>query len=205
MALIEDDVQIRDLMSEIIASSTACELIGVFETAEHFMHDAGKLLPDVVLTDIQLPGRSGIECIREMKIKYPDMQFLVCTVFDDNDKVYDALCAGATGYLLKSSDTDNIVRSILGVMKGESPMSGTIARKVISTFQLRNKSEEYSKLLSERGRTILEYLSRGYRYKEIGAELGISTETVRTHIRNIYEKLQVTSRTEAINKIYRKS
>lgn len=202
VCLIEDDASIRNMMADLILASEECELLGTFGTAEEFIRLADRLRPDVVLTDIQLPGRSGIECIRELKLKYPNMQFVVCTVFEDNDKIYDALCAGATGYLLKSSDAGNIVNSITGVIRGESPMSGTIARKVIASFQHRHRSEEYTKLLSERGRTILEYLAKGYRYKEIAAELGISTETVRTHIRNIYDKLQVTSRTEALNKIY---
>lgn len=190
------------MMADLIQASEVCELLGTFGTAEEFIRLVDKLRPEVVLTDIQLPGRNGIECIRELKLKYPDMQFVVCTIFEDNENIYDALCAGATGYLLKSSDVGNIIGSITGVMRGESPMSGIIARKVISTFQQRHRSEDYTKLLSERGRTILEYLAKGYRYKEIAAELGISTETVRTHIRNIYEKLQVNSRTEALNKIY---
>lgn len=204
VALVEDDDKIRGLMAELIESSEKCELVGTFRTAEDFMQQVARIMPDVVLTDIQLPGRSGIECIRETRLKYPSMQFVVCSVFEDNEKIFDALCAGACGYLLKSADPANIVGAVLGAMNGESHMSGTIARKVISTFQQRNMSEEYSKLLSERGRTILELLSRGYRYKEIAAELNISTETVRTHIRNIYEKLQVSSRTEALNKIYGK-
>lgn len=202
VCLVEDDRDIREMMTELVMQSDQCEVCGSFETAEELLKNVVALMPDVVLTDLQLPGRSGIDLIRELKLKYPKMQFLVCTVFEDNEKIYDALCAGATGYLLKSADARNIVENILGVYRGESPMSGTIARKVIENFYQRKKTSSYSDLLTEREREIVEYLSKGYRYKEIAAETNISVETVRTHIRNIYEKLQVNTRTEALNRVF---
>lgn len=202
VCLVEDDREIRQLLSDLILESDKFDFLGGFETAEDLMRAFQKLQPDVVIMDLQLPGRSGTECIRELKLKRPDTQFLVCTVFEDNERVYDALLAGATGYMLKSSDSLRIIDAISSVYKGESPMSGVIARKVIDNFTSRKKSSEYAEKLTEREREIVELLSRGYRYKEIAAQLGLSTETVRTHIRNVYEKLQVGTRTEAINKIY---
>lgn len=201
VCLVEDDEAIREMMTDLVRRSEHCTVLGSYATAEELMKHSGTM-PDVVLTDLQLPGRSGVDMIREMKVRFPEMQFLVCTIFEDNERIYDALIAGATGYLLKSSDAGNIVENILSVYKGESPMSGTIARKVIENLYHRKKNTQYSDLLTERERGILEYLSRGYRYKEIAAESNISVETVRTHIRNIYEKLQVNSRTAALNRVY---
>lgn len=202
VCLVEDDREIRQLMSDLVVAAGEFDFLGGFETAEDLMRVFDKLQPDVVLMDLQLPGRNGTECIRELKIQRPETQFLVCTVFEDNERIYDALLAGATGYLLKSSDSGNIVHAIHSVSRGESPMSGVIARKVIENFTSRKKAKDYYDLLTEREREIIEHLSKGYRYKEIAAKLNLSTETVRTHIRNVYEKLQVGTRTEAINKIY---
>jgi DNA-binding NarL/FixJ family response regulator len=202
VCLVEDDREIRQLISDMIVAEGHFDFLGGFDTAEDMIRVFGKLQPDVVLMDLQLPGRNGIECIRELKLHRPTTQFLVYTVFEDNEKVYEALLAGATGYLLKSSDIRNVAEAITSVHKGESPMSGVIARKVIENLTQRRRSKEFTELLTERERQILEFLSRGFRYKEIAAELHLSTETVRTHIRNVYEKLQVGTRTDAINKIY---
>lgn len=203
VCLVEDDREIRQLISEMIVVSDQFDFLGGFDTAEDLIRVFDKLNPNVVLMDLQLPGRNGIECIRELKLKKPQTQFLVYTVFEDNEKVYDALLAGATGYLLKSSDIRNVVDAILSVYRGESPMSGVIARKVIENLTSRKKSKEYTEKLTERERQILEFLAKGFRYKEIASELNISTETVRTHIRNIYEKLQVGNRMDAVNKVFR--
>lgn len=202
VCLVEDDREIRQLISDLILVSGQFEFLGGFDTAEDLIRVFDKLRPDVVLMDLQLPGRNGIECIRELKLKAPEVQFLVCTVFDDNERVFDALMAGATGYMLKSGDSSNIVDAIQSVYRGESPMSGVIARKVIDRFSARKRSADYNEKLTERERQIVEYLAKGFRYKEIAAELNLSIETVRTHIRNVYEKLQVGTRIEAINKIY---
>lgn len=202
ICLVEDDREIRQLMSDMVLVSGEFDFLGGFETAEDLIRVFEKLNPDVVLMDLQLPGRTGTECIRELKIKRPQTQFLVCTVFEDNENIYDALLAGATGYLLKSSDSNNIIDAIHSVNRGESPMSGVIARKVIENFTIRKKNQDYFHLLTEREREIIEHLSKGFRYKEIATHLNLSTETVRTHIRNVYEKLQVGTRTEALNKIF---
>lgn len=204
VCIVEDDKVIREGTAEGIIQSQECELVGAFESAEELINIFKTLNPEVVLMDIQLPGRSGIECVKELKIKYPKTQFLICSVFEDNDNIFDALCAGATGYMLKSTDLNKLIQSIVEVNRGESPMSGSIARKVIGNFQNRKTSDEYLKLLSEREREILDYLARGLRYKEIASRINVSIETVRTHIRNVYEKLQVSSRTDALNKVYGK-
>lgn len=203
VALVEDNKGIRELMVELLRAQPEFEFKGAFETAEKFMLIANYIRPQVVLMDIQLPGRTGIECIREMKVRMPEIQFIVWTVFEDADKIYEALCSGATGYILKSSESRQIIDSIIGVAKGESHMSGSIARKLIDHFFVKKRSEDYTKLLTEREREILDLLTEGYRYKEIANKIHISIETVRTHIRNIYEKLQVNTRTEAINKVYK--
>src|SRR5688572_4386125 len=170
VCLVEDDREIRQLLSDLILESGQFDFLGGFETAEDLMRAFQKLQPDVVLMDLQLPGRSGIECIRELKLKRPETQFLVCTVFEDNERVYDALLAGATGYMLKSSDSQKIIEAISSVFKGESPMSGVIARKVIENFTMRKKAPEYVDKLTEREREIVDFLARGYRYKEIASQ-----------------------------------
>lgn len=204
VCIVEDDEIIRKSMMDIISGSPDCQMMEAFDTAEDFMKKVRYLQPDVVLMDIQLPGRSGIECVGEMKQRFPKIQFLICSVLEDNDKIYDALCAGATGYLLKSIDSQKLIQSIVEINKGESPMSGLIARKVISNFQNQKIPKVYIELLSEREREILNYLSHGFRYKEIASRINLSVETVRTHIRNIYDKLQVSSRTDALNKVFKK-
>jgi DNA-binding NarL/FixJ family response regulator len=204
ICIVEDDPIIREGLVEVIRNSENCNLIDAFETAEDLMAQFRALQPEVVLMDIQLPGRSGIECVSELKAKYPKTQFLIISVFEDNENIFDALCAGATGYLLKSNDSQKLVQSINEIYRGESPMSGTIARKVIGSFQHTKKSSDYFNILSEREREILDYLSRGFRYKEIASRISLSTETVRTHIHNIYGKLQVSSRTDALNKVFGK-
>jgi DNA-binding NarL/FixJ family response regulator len=204
ICIVEDDPIIRGGLVEVIRNSESCDLLDAFETAEELIGKFRELQPDVVLMDIQLPGRSGIECVRELKIKSPKTQFLIISVFEDNENIFDALCAGATGYLLKSTDSQKLIQSIKDIYRGESPMSGTIARKVIGNFQNQKKSSDYLNLLSEREREILDYLSRGFRYKEIAGRVSLSVETVRTHIHNIYEKLQVSSRTDALNKVFEK-
>ncbi len=202
VCIVEDDREIRQLISELIVDSGHFEFVGGFDTAEDIIRAFNALQPDVVIIDIQLPGRSGIDCIRELKLKHPQTQFLVLTIFEDNDRVFDALLAGATGYLLKNSDMNNIVESILSIHKGESPMSGVIARKLVNNLNNRRQSSAYADMLTERERQIVDLLARGFRYKDIAEKVFISVETVRTHIRNIYEKLQVNSRTEAVNVIY---
>jgi DNA-binding NarL/FixJ family response regulator len=203
VGIIEDEEQIRQSLALIIDGSEGFTCKHVYETAE----DAIQLIPaanlDVVLTDVHLPGKSGIDCVQKLKPLCPNINFLMCTSFEDSDTVFKALKAGATGYLTKTTQPSKLLDAIVEVYKGGSPMSSHIARKVVSSF---GSSQDISVMqkLSVREQEILDFLSRGLRYKEIADKLFLSTETVRTHIRNIYEKLQVNSRTEALNKVFKK-
>jgi len=202
LVIIEDDIKVLEGLEQMLNLSDELNVLESFNDAESFIEKAGDLKPDVALMDIGLPGMSGIECVEVVKQKLPEIQFLMCTNFDDDQKVFDALQAGANGYVLKNSEIQTIIQSISEVHRGGSPMSRSIARKVIESFHSTSiKEQKYD--LSKRESEILKLLSKGFRYKEIAAQLFISTETVRTHIRNIYGKLQVQSRTEALNKFYK--
>lgn len=201
VVIIEDEEEIRQSLSLIIAGSEGFTCTHVFSNAEDAILAMPSLKPNVVLTDINLPGKSGIECITELKPKCPGVNFLICTSFEDTETVFKALKAGATGYLTKTTQPSKLLDAIADVYNGGSPMSSHIARKVVSSFNEVETNPHLEKL-STREKEILQFLSKGLRYKEIADKLFLSTETVRTHIRNIYEKLQVNSRTDAINKVY---
>jgi len=202
IGIVEDEQQIRAGISMLINGSEGFVCEHTFETAE----EAGEKIPllglDVVLMDIHLPGKSGIECITELKPLCPDTQFLIFTSYEDSESVFNALKAGATGYLTKTTQPSKILDALVDIHKGGSPMSSNIARKIVSSFSTENNAELQK--LSQREQQILDLLTKGFRYKEIADKLFLSTETVRTHIRNIYEKLQVNSRTDAINKVFPK-
>lgn len=203
VAIVEDEKAIREGVAALINGSEGFSSEYRYATAEEALREIPDAAPEVVLMDIQLPGMSGIDCIALLKPLCPDTQFIVFTSFEDADSVFSALKAGATGYLTKTTQPSKILDAIVEVCKGGSPMSSHIARKVVASFYGTEKNTERQKL-SAREQQILELLSDGYRYKDIADRLFLSTETVRTHIRNIYEKLQVNSRTEALNKVYRK-
>jgi DNA-binding NarL/FixJ family response regulator len=202
VVIVEDDDEIRQWLKTVVSGHAELNCVAAFHSAELFTASFDALEPDVVVMDIHLPGKSGIECVSQHKAKNPQVQYIMCTVFEDADNIFESLRAGATGYLLKNLPAEELQKGILEVYNGGSPMSASIARKVVSYFQKKNEAQALMEQLSVRQREILQYLSEGYRYKEIADKLFVSTETVRTHIRNIYEKLQVQSRTEALNKIY---
>ncbi len=177
------------------------KITGIYGSAEEAIENINASVPDVMLVGIHLPRMSGIELISILKAEYPSVQFLICTSYEDDEKVFNGLKAGASGYILKKS-VEKLAESIIEVYNGGSPMSSQIARKVVSSFQPTKPSAQFE-MLSQREKEVLEYLSKGYRYKEIAEKLFLSIETIRTHIRNIYGKLQVNSRTEALNKIYK--
>lgn len=200
VVIIEDIREIREGLQMLINGSDGFMCARTFATAEEALLHLPHINPDVALMDINLPGMNGIEAVRKLKPLCETTQFIMSTVYEDDESIFESLKAGASGYLLKNTAPSKILDSIIEVYHGGSPMSGQIARKVIATFQQRN-SIDGSEILTLREKEILKSLAKGLRYKEIAAELNIGLETVRTHARNIYEKLQVQSRTEAINKI----
>ncbi|OFY87531.1 MAG: DNA-binding response regulator [Bacteroidetes bacterium RIFCSPLOWO2_12_FULL_35_15] len=203
VGIVEDDKQIRDSLAILINGSEGFSCINTFDTAEEAIKKIPILNLDVVLMDIHLPGKSGIDCIAELKPHCTATQFLMCTSFEDTDSVFKALKSGASGYLTKTTQPSKILDAIVDIHRGGSPMSSHIARKMVTSFHQDNSNAAFQKL-SGREKDVLNLLSQGLRYKEVADKLFLSTETVRTHIRNIYEKLQVNSRTEALNKVFPK-
>lgn len=203
IAIIEDEKQIREGIFALINECEGFSCEHAFDNAEEAIKKIPSIKPDVVLVDIHLPGKSGIECIAELKPICKGTQFIIFTSFEDTESVFNSLKVGATGYLTKTTEPSKILDALLEVSRGGSPMSSQIARKIVNSFHVHDKNEELEKLTT-REKEILDLLSKGYRYKEIANEIFLSTETVRTHIRNIYTKLQVNSRTEAINRVYPK-
>jgi len=200
IAIIEDDDKIRTYLVKQMQLSMDVDNIVEFSNGEIALKELSANPVEIALFDIQLPGIDGIECIRKLKIIHPRMQFMVLTIYDNADTIFKALRAGANSYILKSTPPDRVIEAIYELYNGGSPISSEIARKVIDAFQVKENGNEYFQYLSKREQEMLEQLSHGFRYKEIADNLHISTETVRTHIRNIYEKLQVNSRVEALKK-----
>ena len=200
IAVIEDDEKIRTCLVEQMRLNMDVENIIEFSNGEAAIKELSVNPVEIAMFDIQLPGIDGIECIRKLKLIHPRMQCMVLTVYDNADTVFKALRAGANSYILKSTTSERIIEAINELYSGGSPISSDIARKVIEAFQVKENGNDFFQHLSKREQEMLEQLSHGFRYKEIAEHLFISTETVRTHIRNIYEKLQVNSRVEALKK-----
>jgi len=202
VAVVEDDPQICQGLAKLITSSPGFVCVATCPTAEEALVGLPEKQPDVVLMDIGLPGMSGIECIPKLKELLSRTQIMMLTVFEDYDRIFVSLKAGATGYLLKKTAPSRLLQSIRDLHGGGSPMSNQIARRIVEEFQKRPAPAKSPAQLSERENEILGKLARGFLYKEIAAMLGISVETVRTHARNIYGKLQVRTRAEAVNKAF---
>lgn len=202
--MVEDDLELLKGVQNIFAFSDQVTLSASYTNAVDFMNEFDRHVDiDLVILDIGLPGTSGIDCLKEMKLRYPNVQFMMWTTFEDEEKIFDALKAGASGYVLKSTSTAELTKAIIELKNGGSPMSSSIARKVIKSFHNAHiKQVEYN--LSKRESEILDYLAKGFRYKEIADQLFLSTETVRSHVHHIYRKLQVSSRTDALNKVFPK-
>jgi len=198
-----DDV--REKVKSIIDESEEFICLSAYSNAETALEELPKLKPDIVLMDINLPGMNGIECIIKVKKKCSEIQFMMFTIYENNEQVYEALAAGASGYLLKKTSPDKILEALKELHEGGAPMSTQIARKVVSFFQKGNNITDENFNLSKREKEVLSMLSKGFLYKEISDQLFISTGTVRQHIHNIYEKLHVQNRMEAINKFYRRN
>ena len=200
MAIIEDDETVLHYLAEQIQLCIDVAELRVFGNAETALKELIAEPVDIALFDVNLPGMNGIDCIRKLKMVHPKTQCMVLTVYDKPDIIFEALKAGAISYLLKSTPAEKIIEAIAEVNKGGSPISSQIARKVIEAFAIKENTNEYFQNLTRREQEILENLSMGYRYKEIADKLFVSLDTVRTHVRNIYEKLQVNSRAEALKK-----
>lgn len=200
VSVVEDDARVRGSFSRLVDRSQGFSCVSQHRTAEEALEALLRVRPDVVLMDINLPGMSGVECVRRLKVLLPETQVVMLTVYEDTDLIFGALAAGATGYLLKRTPADELLRGIGDVHRGGSPMSSHIARKVVQSFRQADADAAQEGTLSPREHEVLDYLARGYLYKEIAAELAISYDTVHTYVRRIYEKLQVHSRTEAVAK-----
>jgi DNA-binding NarL/FixJ family response regulator len=207
LVIVEDIVEIREGLKFFISLNPNFTVADAFGTAEEALFAIPVIKPDIVIMDINLPHINGIECIRQVKHKSPQTQFMMFTVFENDEKVFEAIKAGAVGYLLKNTGLSNIVESLQELYNGGSPMSANIARKVVKFFQ--NKENQISipikiDVLSNRENEVLQLLANGLLYKEIAERLSIATNTVRQHIHKIYEKLHVQNRTEALNKAFGK-
>jgi len=203
IAIVEDDDWIRENLAGQIDFAPGYRCISRYRTAEEALLGVPSDWPDVVLMDINLPGVSGIECVRRLKALRPSVNILMLTVYEESDQIFDSLRAGASGYLLKRSADTELLEAIAQVHQGGSPMSSLVARKVVQFFNHIGDAAPELQRLSPREREILELLSRGAAYKEIGNRLSLSIHTVRMHIRGIYGKLQVHSRGEAVAKYLR--
>ncbi|MBD2755359.1 response regulator [Spirosoma validum] len=196
----EDNAPLREALSTLVDDADECTVVGAFGDCLHANGQTYQLQPDVVLMDIDLPGRDGIQAVTSLHREFPTVEVIMLTVFDDDDRVFRALCAGASGYLLKQTSPDQIIEAIQSVYAGGAPMSPSIARKVIQTFPSRSTQSANLDQLTSRESQVLHYLAQGMSYKLVAAELGVGIETVRTHIKRIYEKLQVHSVVEAVSK-----
>lgn len=200
LAIVEDNPRYRKELSGFLKGCPEFSGLTVYTSTEQALAELPKSPPDIVLMDINLPNLSGIECTARLKAMLPGLQVLMLTVYEDTDNIFQALQAGATGYLLKRAHPDEILRAIRDVRSGGAPMTGYIARKVVESFRHTPAPSEADNL-SPREREILDYLAQGYQYKEIAAALDISYSTVRTHIERVYQKLQVCSRAQAVAKL----
>jgi len=204
IAIVEDLDAVRNGLKEFISLNTDFIVVGAYKSGEEALTHLPLVAADIVIMDINLPGMNGIECIRQVKDKSPSTQFMMFTVYENDEKVFEALKAGASGYLLKNTGLLQIAESVKELHDGGSPMSANIARKLVNLFQDKSKQASPTDVLTNRENEILLLLSKGLLYKEIADQLQITPGTVRQHIHKIYEKLHVQNRTEAINKAFGK-
>jgi len=203
VVIIEDRKEIRDLLVALIGGTPEYSCVGDYSSIEEALPRIEAAFPDVALVDIGLPGMSGIEGIRLLRERHPAIAFLVMTVYDDDDRIFNALCAGATGYLLKHTTPARLLESIAEVARGGAPMSPEVARRVVELFRQFRPPDKADYLLTPHEVKILKLLVAGHNYKTAAIELGVSLNTVSFHVKHIYEKLQVHSKSEAVAKALR--
>ena len=203
ISVVEDLPDIREGLRFLLNQTSEFSCLAAYASAEDMLADLRPgHLPELVIMDLNLPGLGGIDCIRLAKRRFPTLEFVVFTVFEDSDQVFAALAAGASGYLLKKTPPHKLVDALLELRDGGSPMSASIARKLVATFQPAPAPAEAPGALSPREHDVLAALAKGLLYKEIAGQLGLSVHTVRQHIHRIYQKLHVQNRTEALNKFF---
>jgi DNA-binding NarL/FixJ family response regulator len=200
VSIVDDEKDLRQSIATFVNGSPGFRCVSAYSSAETALKGLPTDKPEVVLMDINLGGMNGIECVERLKIVAPTMQILMLTVYEDTDQIFKALAAGATGYLLKRSSPTKLLQAIREVDSGGSPMSSSIARKVVASFQKSKQTGEKQVHLSPREEMVLNCLAKGLTYKQIADQLAISIDTIRTYLRRIYEKLHVQSRTEAVAK-----
>ncbi|MEY2466311.1 MAG: hypothetical protein QOD03_832 [Verrucomicrobiota bacterium] len=199
VAIVDDDKDMRTSLASLIRKTPSLQLSGNYANAEIALEEISRQTPNVVLMDINMPGMSGIECVRQLKVIIPAVQVLMLTVYEDSDSLFNSLKAGASGYLLKRTNSTQLLEAVRDVHAGGSPMSPQLARRVVQFFS-KPPGETSATHLSPGEREFLQLLAKGYVYKEIAEHMGISTDTVRYYVRTVYEKLHVHSRTEAVVK-----
>jgi DNA-binding NarL/FixJ family response regulator len=200
VAIVEDDSRLRDQLVEILNTAPDIKVVGAYSTGEEALKRIPEQHLDVVLMDIKLPKMSGIQCVAQLKRVSPGLRVIMVTVYKDNERIFKALKAGADGYLIKSNPPHQLLEAVRDVNSGGAPISSHIARKVIEHFHLLTPHNGEEENLTAREQQVLGLLASGFIYKEIGDQLGIGTTTVRTHVKNICQKMQVRNRLEAIAK-----
>lgn len=203
VSIVEDQEPLRATLARVISRAEGFECVSHYGSAEEALKDLPNVKPQVVLMDINLPGMNGVECVRQLKQQLPGTQVMMLTVYEDTENIFNALAAGASGYMLKRTPRAELLEAIKEVHRGGSPMTTHIARMVVQSFLKPVSKNEPTAELSPREREVLDLLSQGLMYKEIAEKIGVSYETVHTYIRRIYEKLQVRTRTEAVAKFLR--
>lgn len=200
VCIVEDDKNLRESVRKFINLNPGFECPFAFSSGEELLKSVLNPQPNVVLMDINLPGMSGIQCVSRLKSKLPEIQIMMLTVYENSNRIFEALTAGASGFLVKNTPPEKLLEAIRDVANGGGPMSSHIARKVIQAFQPASRSTPPAENLTPREQQILELLSRGLAYKQIASELNLSMGTIQTHVSRIYKKLHVNCRTEAVVK-----
>jgi DNA-binding NarL/FixJ family response regulator len=204
VAIVDDEKGLRQSIATFINGTPGFRCVSTYSSAESALRGLPVDRPDVVLMDIHMAGMNGIECVQRLKATLPDIQIVMLTVYEDTDQIFKALAAGASGYLLKRLTPTKLLEAIKEVHAGGSPMSSSIARKVVISFQKASPAADQNALLSPREQAVLDCVSQGLAYKQIADQMGISVTTIRTYLRRIYEKLHVQSRSEAVAKYFQR-